>query len=858
MYPFVKAKTKKAWEKTNARFEIDRTQLMEMAKDLTDLREDGAKKFILKAISTPQYIVPKQRVAGDPWMNQQGAKPAKGEVDEDFKTVLFELEERPAGMSDADAESRITAVIDNVVAGFKAIEADPVRPFGAALGKPQAFTDGSDHGPLVPHPVETLPLGAHALIGTAGATGMRPQIEVFVVSNDAEAAIRVTAGIKLMEALKAAVFEAHPNMKDAQKAEITALGYCEFAKYIQDTKDPKSHKELSDTLLTTEGKVILKKHIKAWVNTAEYQAANLNLQTSRLRTRLDPRDWNNTVIDGVAIDTLVDNMTKDIVNTIGEKGLDSQVGAGYLPLEGQNAREAQFYSLTEEVASVFVVTEAGEMTQKEVDSGSLKVRGHLKARSDMRAVAEVRDLMSYLRDTGDYKEEKEYVETFKLSDKLNALRSRVLDKEIKKLNGAFTEADLADGANVLTVNALVGTALDEKAGNEDIACALAANAEIQAKVVEDLKARVDDLTSIDITIIAGIPAIQAAMQAALIGEITKANARITLNAVEIIARVPAIAEALATFALTTKDETLMKSLLDQPSIQSYVVKDLIARAGTLTEEDCNIIAYAPICKKLAFAFSDIEEKKLRTALLKNEKLQESLIKELAEDLGERAKKFGALTLVDNEIIASSKVLVDYVADAVQENSNTYNFTKALAGLEAVQKVLIPRFEQKLKLETITLHEMTVIGAVPKLAEKVASVEMPVETAKAMAKTSPDFQKAAHAKCVASTTAVMSELKGATLTISKDSTVINVGASHITIPENKVTEAGVKKVLQEKRVEAAAAVASRYAGSTVTPVGDTVVVKVGSASVEMPKEALTTEEMNAALAAKRASRRGGAR
>jgi hypothetical protein len=151
-------------------FEIDSTRLFNIAKQLMGTN------LVLQAITTPKYIVRKQRVGANIPINSQGPKGGvpgnPKEVDLDSKTLYFELVERPVGMTQDQAEEHAKKIIGDLT-----VPNTPnfVREFG-----PNDFTDGSDHAPLVPAQVNDETIGAHALIGTAGMTGNVPSTELFI------------------------------------------------------------------------------------------------------------------------------------------------------------------------------------------------------------------------------------------------------------------------------------------------------------------------------------------------------------------------------------------------------------------------------------------------------------------------------------------------------------------------------------------------------------------------------------------------------------------------------------------------------------------------------------------------------
>lgn len=190
-------------------FEIHKEKLFHITQTLM------GKNLVLQAITTPQYIVSKQRVGANIVLSQQAAKGGvpgnPKETDYDSKTILFELVERPAGMTQAQAEERAQKII-----GELTVPNTPnfVREFG-----PNAFTDGSDHAPLVPTIINDETIGAHALIGSAGMTGFMSTTDLFIRDlTEADLFDQHIAALKLQEILTRKFFNSpHPEIEVIQK-----------------------------------------------------------------------------------------------------------------------------------------------------------------------------------------------------------------------------------------------------------------------------------------------------------------------------------------------------------------------------------------------------------------------------------------------------------------------------------------------------------------------------------------------------------------------------------------------------------------------------------------------------------------
>jgi len=649
-------------------FEVDLDELRKAARNVLGLKteKDIPKEFILEAVRLATGIALKGRVFGNPHQNHQGGKGIKkgAPLEVDYKPMAISTKKRPANMTDEQAIQSTETVLQEVVKqGIPNPETEVYT-----LGQPGHCPNGSDHQPLK-NPeaeaeyVDPKNMGLYALMGSAGKTGCAPPLLVYrhLVTPE-EAGLQEQSGDLQLKAIKAALFELNPkiadelfeiNKKPQEFKKVSELDYAEFSRFIQD----KGNTKASDLLLKESGRATLKKHLwETWVNTECYRDVNALLITPSPCTQAD-------------LNAAVDKIRKDIITSLSEDFIKSgQTAAGY-PALPEDPRLQQLRTLFYANDHAYALTETEEMTPEEEALESVKIRGHLNVERDMRDLSEARDLRSYLKylesqgvKEAEYNEDKEYQESFSMRITLEKLRKKVRDVYVHNYVDTVLPVDAPfdnEGINVM-FKQLAKLALSEE--NVDIACALVEHERIKPWALEEIASRFisknQRLTRADLAVIAGIPEIQAKIEALIINNI-KTQRALSANDLSVIADVPAIAKKVVTTIMTGPDtlgnmESVVSDLMQIKKVQRLFAKDLIIRAWLtakakqepiLTEKDLALInKFTGIREKLAFKFSEIEEVAVRAALLN----QPKMYKLLAEELIARAPE--KPTPVDKEIL----------------------------------------------------------------------------------------------------------------------------------------------------------------------------------------------------------------
>lgn len=564
-------------ETKNSDFDLDIATLTNIA-----LKMAGS-GYVLSELHPPKRIVAKQRFEEDIWMNNQGGK--GGDVDPASKAMRLVFVKRPPGMDDAAT----AAETERVLKAIPPLEPDEHIQH---LGTPGHCQHGADHDPVPPAVVDKaadVTMSVRPLMTTDGVTGVRDSSLVYrpeELTPDA-AKLRQAATRKFREHLTNALFEVaanDPYMTDEEKQKIRKLSYCKFVDYLQKAKEPQP--DYSKKLIANPD--VLAKHLKNWIKEPLYQAVLEKIQpnTPTLRNEHD-------------VDELMPKLTKDVVNDISEKGIRCQVSGGYAPFVGINPRQAQLHAILHNRATMCVLTENGELTQAQVDSGSIKGRGHLHAKTQMRDDAEARNLIAFLHSKGvreakDYKEDEEYNETFKLSEKLKELRSRVFDVKFSELQSNFRFDQ--DSLNISPAERLAEMALLPE--NADIACALADNPQVKPFVLQNIQGRINQgisgpgLTEADVAVLGGISGIPDDVYDSIVRQIVDmrsmlayvpandfTEAKCKYDSMN-IAHVPAVASRLLDW-INNSDQPVtpvIESLIEDKTTRDLVVEDLIARA----------------------------------------------------------------------------------------------------------------------------------------------------------------------------------------------------------------------------------------------------------------------------------------
>lgn len=495
-------------------FEPDQAKIFDIAKTLM------GQNFVLKKVHLSKYIVSKQRIGANiAQSNQAGKGGVPGnpkEIDFDSKTLFFEIEERPADMTPEYAAERAQKII-----GELTIPNTPnfVREFG-----PNAYTDGSDHAPSDPAPLDDAGINTcsmHPLIGTDGIRGFIPTTELYICDLTDEGLLdQHIATIKLQEIVTQKLLNI-PQF-DSEALEKAKKGLAELhaqqvehpqtiTKYIQFIKSYAHNKEagFEDYLLKTdENRTLIKEAIRDWVKTSEYHkmASLFKGETA----------WEECLKDEAKFNDFVMGIKKELFTSISEK-MGRQTAAGYKPTKG-SPREDQFLSLANDNASLIFVSESGDLSPEIIALKNPKLAtGHLNAFSSSRDSAEEYNLRAYFdgfeaseREALGYnKLDIQTKETRKkLADTLKALRTMVLKKALYDLS---TESNLGHDLNALLADVNLQQQLFDLAIRKDnamLACALALHSDLGMNITEQLADLIrnkdtDQFNQAEIALIAG-------------------------------------------------------------------------------------------------------------------------------------------------------------------------------------------------------------------------------------------------------------------------------------------------------------------------------------------------------------------
>lgn len=329
-------------------YAVDIVPLTDIANNLTG---GNGGDFILEAVEVSEYIIEKQRIAGNLWLNQQANK--GGAIDPDSKTHKWVLTRRPEGILDADVGAARDRVLRNIPA------AESVRTLGAA----GVYTHGSDHSPLRPTPVNGVTIGAHPLIPTTGSMGFTPPEKTYIAALTLEnMAAQSLASHDLVNRLREYVVRNVPAAAaDIANPDLELGDFIKFSEYLQKGR-PNGIAATAHLLANPEA---LKAILLAWIATPQYQAANaLLIKQDKLSTEAHVGIQQGGVYPrGTLMYNIIDK-GKDIINVVAEF-LDGQVSCGFAPLRGIDPRDVQIKALIEDPASIIVVTENGPGSHKE-------------------------------------------------------------------------------------------------------------------------------------------------------------------------------------------------------------------------------------------------------------------------------------------------------------------------------------------------------------------------------------------------------------------------------------------------------------------------------------------------------------